>query len=168
MICWFCITKDPCPYRQGFFILPWYYNQCIRVLVSWIRCGILVSHPSRQMTRITRLVIWISYHSVGQKSTSVEKLNLFICVFFNKYFFNFRFTNKIRMTYRDYKKYKNLINLAKEILLETLKSPTNESRGWIPNEPPYELKRLLRGYNVYYMSNHEGIWIHRHLPDLIG
>jgi len=72
------------------------------------------------------------------------------------------------MTYREYKKYKNLNDLAKTILLETLKSTTKESRGWTLNEPPHELKRILRGYNVYYTNNEEGIWIHKHLPDFIG
>jgi hypothetical protein len=70
------------------------------------------------------------------------------------------------MTFRDYSNYSNE-ELVRVILFETL-GEDKMSKGWTRREPDYQLKRILRGYNVYYTNNDEGIWIHKHLPDYIG
>ena len=71
------------------------------------------------------------------------------------------------MTLRDYSNY-SFEELVRTILFETLIDDGKESKGWTMREPEHRLKRILRGYNVYYTNDNEGIWIHKHLPDFIG
>ena len=75
---------------------------------------------------------------------------------------------KRTMVYRDYDDYSCTEDIIKVILFDTLFTDEKESRGWVLQEPDYILKRILRGYNVYYTQTEEGIWIHKYEPRYIG
>ena len=75
---------------------------------------------------------------------------------------------KRTMVYRTYDDYSCNEDIIKVILFDTLFTDEKESRGWVLQEPDYILKKILRGYNVYYTQNQEGIWIHKYEPRYIG
>ena len=67
--------------------------------------------------------------------------------------------------YSDY----TIKKVAAIILMETTDNEEKRSIGWGGSEQDLnELKRILRGYNVYYTCDFTGVWTHKPKTDYIG